>query len=109
MATVIALEDLRRSPTACLFEGGDEVPVSSFITQYGRGQAVGLHTHPYPEVFVVLDGTGRFTVGDEQLTVTGGHVLVVPAEAAHGFEGAGDDTLRVVSIHPNGHVIQTDL
>ena len=24
MATVIALDDIRRSPTACLFEGGDD-------------------------------------------------------------------------------------
>jgi hypothetical protein len=34
---------------------------------------------------------------------------VAPAETPHGFAGAGDDTLRVVSVHPSGTVQQTDL
>jgi mannose-6-phosphate isomerase-like protein (cupin superfamily) len=60
-------------------------------------------------VFVVETGTALFTAGDEQLTVTGGNVVVVPAETPHGFKGAGDDTLRVVSVHPSPKVQQTDL
>jgi quercetin dioxygenase-like cupin family protein len=109
MATVIPIEALRRSPTAALFEGRDEAPVSIFITEYARGRAPDPHFHPYPEVFVVLDGTAEFTAGDERLTVTGGHVVVVPARTPHGFKGAGDDTLRVVSVHPSESVVQTDL
>jgi len=33
-----------------------------------RGQRVKLHWHPYPEVFVVMDGTAKFTVGDRVRT-----------------------------------------
>ena len=109
MATVIPIEDLRRSPTAALFQGQTEIPVSIFITEYRRGQGPDLHLHPYPEVFVVETGTAVFTAGDEQVTVAGGHVVVVPAETPHGFKGAGDDTLRVVSVHPSPTVKQTDL
>jgi quercetin dioxygenase-like cupin family protein len=109
MATVIPIEDLRRSPTAALFQGRDEAPVSIFVTQYERGQGPSLHLHPYPEVFVVQTGTATFTAGDEQLTVAAGHIVVVPAETPHGFKGAGDDTLRVVSVHPSPTVQQTDL
>lgn len=110
MARVIPIEDLRRSPTAALFEGGsDELPISIFVTAYQRGQGPALHVHPYPEVFVVQDGTATFTAGDEQLTVEAGHVVIVPAETPHGFKGAGDDTLRVVSVHPSATVRQTDL
>ena len=90
-----------------LFEGREQADVSIFVTEFARGQGPGLHTHPYPEVFLVEAGTGAFTVGDEELTVTGGHVLVVPAEVPHGFKGAGDDTLRVVSVHPAPDVRQT--
>jgi quercetin dioxygenase-like cupin family protein len=108
-ATVIALDELIFSPTARLFEGGDEVGVSIFVTAYERGQGPALHVHPYPEVFVVHDGTARFTAGDEELTVAAGNVVVVPADTPHGFEGAGDDTLRVTSVHPRGAVVQTDL
>jgi mannose-6-phosphate isomerase-like protein (cupin superfamily) len=65
--------------------------------------------HPYPEVFLVEAGTARFTVGDEQLEVEAGHVVIVPAEMPHSFEGMTDETLRVVSVHPRGAVEQTDL
>jgi hypothetical protein len=82
MATVTSVEDLRRSPTAALFEGRDQAPVSIFITQYERGQGPALHLHPYPEVFVVRTGTAVFT---------------------------GGDTLRVVSVHPSPTVQQTNL
>lgn len=106
---VTPIEDLRRSATAALFQGGDDLAVSIFVTEYGRGQGPALHLHPYPEVFVVQAGTAAFTVGEEELVVAGGHIVVVPARTPHGFKGAGDDTLRVVSVHPSGTVEQTDL
>ena len=110
MPRVIPFESLRFSPTATLFEGGDELGVSIFVTNYPeRGQGPQLHTHPYQEIFVVHAGTARFTVGDEQLVVEAGNIVVAPAETPHAFECAGDDTLRVVSVHPNGVVIQTDI
>jgi len=109
MATVIPLEELRRSPTACLFAGREAVPVSIFVTAYQRGQGPRLHRHPYPEVFVVQTGTAAFTVGADELVVGEGHLVVVPAETPHAFKAAGDDVLRVVSVHPSGTVHQTDL
>ena len=109
MAKVVSIEDLRRSPMAALFEGGADAPISIFVTEYPRGRGPDLHLHPYPEVFVVETGTAVFTAGEEQITVTGGHVVVVPAQTPHGFKGAGEDTLRVVSVHPSPTVIQTDL
>ena len=109
MATVIPLDTLRLSPTAALFEGKDEAPVSVFVTRYERGKGPQLHLHPYPEVFVVQTGTAEFTVGEDRLTVEAGHVVVVPARTPHGFKSAGDEILRVTSIHPNPTVEQTDL
>ena len=109
MASVISIEDLRRSATAALFEGRDDVALSIFVTEYERGQGPQLHLHPYPEVFVVQSGSAAFTAGDEELVVEGGHIVVVPARTPHGFRCAGDDQLRVVSVHPSGSVQQTDL
>ncbi len=54
-------------------------------------------------------GTAAFTVGDDEPIVTRCHIVVVPAWTPHGFKGAGDDTLRVVSVHPSGTVEQTNL
>ena len=109
MATVISIADLRRSPTAALFEGRDDVAVSIFVTEYAQGQGPDLHLHPYPEVFVVQTGTARFTARDEELVVEAGHIVLVPEHTPHGFKGAGDATLRVVSVHPSPTVQQTDV
>ncbi len=109
MATVIPIEELRRSATAALFEGRDDAAISIFVTEYERGQGPALHLHPYPEVFVVQTGTAAFTVGDDELIVAHGHIVVVPARTPHGFRCAADDKLRVVSVHPSGTVEQTDL
>jgi quercetin dioxygenase-like cupin family protein len=109
MAFVIPIDEVRRSERAALFQGRDHAPVSIFVLTYQRDQGPDLHLHPYPEVFVVQEGTALFTAGDERLTVTGGHIVVVPPDTPHGFKGAGDDTLRVVSVHPSPSVIQTNL
>jgi mannose-6-phosphate isomerase-like protein (cupin superfamily) len=110
VATVIPLDSLSFSPTAKLFEGGEHgLDASFFVTEYERDQGVGLHKHPYAEVFLVETGVGLFTVGDEELFVEAGTVLIVPAETQHGFRGAGDDVLRVVSVHPRGKVEQAFL
>lgn len=109
MASVTPIADIRLSETAALFEGKDQIPISSFITEYPRGKGPDLHLHPYPEAFVVLDGTAVFTAGDEELEVAGGNVVVVPAETPHGFKNPADETLRVVSIHPSPVVEQTNL
>jgi mannose-6-phosphate isomerase-like protein (cupin superfamily) len=109
MATVIPIEQLRKSETAALFEGGDDIPVSMFVTEHPRGKGAALHVHPYPEAFAVLAGTAVFTVGDEKVAVEGGHFVVVPAKTPHGFESAADDPLRIVSVHPSPAVQQTGL
>ena len=110
MPTVVSIDSIRRSPTAALFEGGDEIPVSMFITAYPRpDMGPDLHLHPYPEVFVVQAGTARFTAGDEQLVVEAGNVVVIPGETPHGFKNAGEDELLVLSVHPSPTVHQTDL
>lgn len=107
--TVIPIEQLRRSAMSALFEGGADAPLSFFVTEFPPGRGPDLHMHPYPEVLLVEAGAALFTVGEEQFTVTGEQVVVVPAQTPHGFKGATHDTLRVVSIHASPTVIQTDL
>ena len=110
MTTVIPLDDLRLSPTAALFEGGEAgVPVSIFVTQYDPGRHVAQHLHPYPEVFVVHAGTARFTVAGEDIVVPAGNIVIVPAETSHGVAPEGEDTLRVMSVHPSPKVEQVNL
>ena len=70
------------------------------------GKGVGLHVHPYAETFVLLEGHGRWTAGDETVDLRPDQILVVPPETPHGFENTGDAPLLVVSVHDSGTMQQ---
>ena len=107
--SVTPIEGLRVSPTAALFEGGELIDGSIFITRYDRDQGPELHLHPYPEAFVVQAGTATFTVGEDEHTVPAGNVVVVGADTVHCFKNRTEVPLEVVSFHPSPRVEQTDL
>lgn len=109
MARVISVEDVRYTPAVAVFEGEDEAPISFYVTEFERGEGPPLHLHPYPEVFLVERNTALFTAGDQELTVTAGHFVVVPAHTPHRYVGASDEAVRVVSVQPSGKVEQTNL
>jgi mannose-6-phosphate isomerase-like protein (cupin superfamily) len=78
-----------------------------FIVRTPPGSAVELHTHPYPETFVLLEGHGRWTAGDEVVELRPNQMLVVPPETAHGFRNVGEQPLLVVSVHEAGAIEQS--
>jgi mannose-6-phosphate isomerase-like protein (cupin superfamily) len=106
---VLDLGGMQLSPTAWLFEGGPRagVGVSMFIVRTPPGSAVELHTHPYPETFLLLEGHGRWMAGDEIVELRPNQMLVVPPETAHGFRNVGEQPLLVVSVHEAKAVQQT--
>lgn len=100
MARVIPFDDLR-SGGAHEFEGepfGSEVTFIIVDTEE-PGAGPKLHQHPYTETFIVLEGNALFQVGEEQLRVSGGSVVVVPANTPHRFENIGPGRLRQIDIH----------
>jgi quercetin dioxygenase-like cupin family protein len=109
MARVIPIEEVRYTPAVAVFEGHHEAPVSFYVTEFERGEGTPLHLHPYPELFLVERNTALFTAGDEELSVTAGHFVLVPANTAHRYVGASDDPVRVLSVQPSGTVQQTNL
>jgi quercetin dioxygenase-like cupin family protein len=60
------------------------------------GKRIPPHTHTADEIFVVLQGEGIVTVGDESLAASTGAVAVAPAFARHGWENTGSETLKLV-------------
>lgn len=107
-ASHISLDQLRLSPTAALFEGGPRagVGVTMFIVRTPPGRFVELHTHPYAETFVLLEGSGRWTAGDEVIEASAESIVCVPAETLHGFRNIGPEPLLVVSVHESATLIQ---
>jgi quercetin dioxygenase-like cupin family protein len=111
MATVVNFDDLAGNPErAYKFEGGDMgATVSGFISHHPPGQGPDLHRHPYEETFVCLEGEATFEADGEKTVVGPGHIVVVPAGAAHCFKNTGEGRLKQVSIHPAERVEQEDL
>ena len=96
------------SATASRFEGGPRagVGVTLLIVRTPPGRFVRLHTHPYPETFVLLEGKGRWTAGEEVIEASAESVISVPAHTLHGFRNIGEVPLLVVSAHESPTLIQ---
>ena len=110
MATVLALDDLPRGKVAARFEGERHgAAVSFFVGAYPPGFSPPLHRHPYEETFIIEEGQGTFTVGDETIEAGAGAILVVPAGTAHTFVTTGNVPMRQVSIHPAPRMVQEDI
>jgi mannose-6-phosphate isomerase-like protein (cupin superfamily) len=108
---VIATEELPFGGIAHKFEGyryGD-VGVSFFLVDSPPGGGAVLHTHPYEEVFLTLEGEATFTVGDATIEVGAGQVVVAPAGVPHKFVNSGTGPLRQVDIHPSGRIRQDNI
>jgi mannose-6-phosphate isomerase-like protein (cupin superfamily) len=111
MPIILPLSDLQINPTAYRFEGGiyGDVAVSFFLVHTKPGQGASLHSHPYPEVFLVQEGKVTFVVGSEIVTVDEGQVVIVPALTPHKFTHVGTTPLRMCGIHPTKEIIQHQL
>ncbi len=109
MAVTLTLAELATGPTAALFEGGARagVGISIFVVRTPPGRAVELHTHPYPETFVLLEGRGRWTAGGDVVDLEAEQLIVVPPDTPHGFRNVGHVPLLVVSVHEAAAVDQT--
>ena len=107
------LQDLRfnKSATAFLFEGEKRAgtETSMFVVRTPPGGSVELHTHPYAETFLLLEGEGRWTAGDAVVDLRPESILVVPPDTPHGFRNTGAMPLLVVSVHESGALDQTFL
>jgi quercetin dioxygenase-like cupin family protein len=88
-------------PTA---QGRLAVPVSAatgspntvVYLEVDPGKRIPLHTHTADEIFVVLQGTGLVTAGDQRWEASAGAMAVAPAFVKHGWNNTGSETLKLV-------------
>ena len=101
---VFHLDDMQFSSTASLFEGLPRagVGITVFVVRTLPDKGVGIHVHPYSETFLLLEGQGRWTAGDDVVDMHPNQMLVVPPETPHGFRNTGEQPLLVVSVHESG-------
>jgi mannose-6-phosphate isomerase-like protein (cupin superfamily) len=106
MTRVLDIADPARGEEAGEFQGRLlGAGVSVIVVDAPPGGGPRLHRHPYEEVFVVQEGSATFTAGDEEIEVSGGQVVVVPAGVAHKFVNSGTGRLQQVDIHASERFI----
>ena len=101
MARVYQREDWARHPIrqSGEWEGGEANVTVILHDSVDPGAGPRLHTHPYPETFIIEAGRAVFTVGDEELEAGPGQILVVPANTPHKFKTLGP--MKSIHIHAN--------
>ena len=63
---------------------------------YEPGQSTPIHHHPQQdEVFYVLEGSGKITIGEEEAIINPKSLILVPAQTRHGVT-AGDSRLVIL-------------
>lgn len=65
----------------------------------GPGQSQQPHQHATADkIYQVLEGRGRFVLGDESRELEAGHVVHAPPGSTHGVENAGNSKLILLVI-----------
>ena len=107
-ARVVRAEDLELLDIKVTQDGGAVrylegarygLATSIFSSTIVPGSGPPAHSHPYAEVFVLHEGSGRYVVDDVELEAEAGDVVIVPAGAWHSFTNSGGTVLRHTAVH----------
>lgn len=83
-------------------KGADHGATISLILDHSEpGHGPRLHSHPYDETWVVIDGNLIFQAGDQQLEVGPGDIVIIPPQTPHKFTNRGPKRANLVCIHAN--------
>jgi quercetin dioxygenase-like cupin family protein len=95
----IALEKVTEVISRKIVTGEKEMLTQIYLK---RGALVPMHKHEAEQLTYVLQGSIRFLVGGEDVTVREGEVLLIPSWVEHQAE-ALDDTLTLDIFSPIRH------
>jgi mannose-6-phosphate isomerase-like protein (cupin superfamily) len=97
-------------PDVDLSLSSDPVLISGDVEAEARGLAYGamvfdvlggrsteLHSHASEEIWLVREGAGRATVGDQEIELAAGTRLTVPPEVPHRVTNTSNQTLKVIA------------
>lgn len=60
------------------------------------GASIGRHTHGSDEeLYLILEGQGRMTLGERELDVRAGHVIINPRGGTHGLVNRSNQAVRL--------------
>lgn len=68
-----------------------------------------MHSDPYPEIFITLEGEALMTHRDGQQVVRAADIVIVPADTPHKFISPGDVPLKQVEFHITDKMEQVEV
>ena len=74
--------------------------LSSGLYRLRRGEEDQQRPHREEEVYLVMEGRGRFRMGDQDYAAEPGSLLAVPARVEHGFHSVTEDLMLLVFFAP---------
>jgi mannose-6-phosphate isomerase-like protein (cupin superfamily) len=98
---ILREEHLPRDGTAhdLIGEQHGDVGVSVIFTHAPPGRGPSLHTHPYAELLILLEGQARVFDGENERDITPGDIVIIEPGEPHGFTNTGETPLRQIDIH----------
>ncbi len=61
---------------------------------FDKGQRLSEHQAPYDAVVQVIDGTGRLTIGGNDVSVSAGEIIIMPGNIPHAV--AADEKFKML-------------
>jgi quercetin dioxygenase-like cupin family protein len=95
----IALEKITEMVSRKIVTGEREMLAQVYLK---RGCLVPMHSHPSEQMTYILQGSLKFLVGGDEITVREGEVLHIPAAVEHQAE-ALEDTFELDVFSPIRH------
>jgi quercetin dioxygenase-like cupin family protein len=86
-------------PTGNLKGEDHGASISVILDRSEPGDGPRLHSHPYDETWVVIDGQISFHPGGDRLEAGPGDIVIVPPETPHRFTNDGPRAAHLVCIH----------
>ena len=82
-------------------------PVRLGIQTSPPGYRTPLHSHPYMEALMILEGAGEAWIegSDDLIALAPGMTLVFPANVRHQFRTLGSTPLKTLGLHVSPHRI----
>ena len=74
-----------------ILQPGESNDFNFSIVAFDAGSRNKVHKHSGDQILVITEGTGKVATDNEELTVTEGDVVLIPAGENH-WHGAPDDT-----------------
>jgi quercetin dioxygenase-like cupin family protein len=68
------------------------------VVYQNPGEEVRIHQHPEEELYYVVVGKGRMTLGDQEFALEPGVAVYIPGDVPHGQTCTGHETLNIVCV-----------